>query len=321
MKLGIIGTGAYAIALASLFENKNIHITMWTKLEKEFLELKNNHTNTSVIDYKLKDNIKFTTSLEELSNNSNAIIIAVPAKFIYHTIKELKLYYQNQPLLIATKGMVQEENSLIHEFLEKELNTMNIACISGPSFAKDILSKHPIGLTLASKKEETMNYFQELFSDIPYLTIEKSMDMVGIEFCGILKNIIAIGSGILNGMNINSSSISKYLLDASKDIQCIIESNNGNPNCFYTYAGLGDYILTTTKKESRNYTFGMLLGEEKDFETYQKNTTIEGLDNLKGMYHYLKIHNIKSLIIEVLYKIIYLKESKNLLIDYLKKQE
>ena len=315
MKLGIIGTGAYAIALTSLIEEKNISTIMWTKLENEYQELKNNHTNLNVLDYKLNNNINFTNSLEELSNKSDYIILVIPTKFIKSTINEFKKYYHNQPILIASKG-IMEDKILIHDYLKKELKTSNISCISGPSFAKDVILKQPIGLTIASNKFKN-NGFYKLFSNISYLELELSNDIIGVELWGIFKNIIAIGSGILNGMNTSPSTINKFLIDASKDIQKIIIKCKGNKNTYYTYAGIGDYILTTTNTNSRNYTFGLLIGQNKDYKTYQNENTIEGLENLKVIYEYLNINNINCKIIDILYNIIYLNEDKNLLITYL----
>lgn len=321
MKIGIIGCGAYAIALSSILENKNFEIMMWTKLENEYQELKDNNTNLNAINYQLNKKIKFTMSLEELSNNSNLIIIAIPAKFVKQTILEFNKYYKNQELLIATKGMIESDNLLIHNFLENNLKTDKITCISGPSFASDIIKKEPIGLTIASTNVYSLNYIKNIFNNIDYLSLDTSNDIIGVELCGILKNIIAIGSGILNGMNINKSTISKFLKDSSIEIEHIINSLNGDKNTFLTYAGFGDFILTTTSDKSRNYTFGKLIGENKDYTTYMKNTTIEGLENLDGIYNLLKYKHINSKIIKVLYEIVYLSKDKTLLLDYLKNKD
>ena len=310
MKLGIIGTGAYAIALTSLLDEKNFSTIMWTKLDNEYNELTNNHTNLSIIDYKLKSNISFTMNLEELSDKSRAIIIAIPAKFLKETIKELKPFYYNQPILIATKGMVKENNLLIQKYLEKELNTNNIACISGPSFAKDIILKQPIGLTIGSNDLNTLNYFYSIFSNISNLSIEKVNDIISIELFGIFKNIIAIGSGILNGMNINPSTITKFLYDASLDIKDIIKKLDKDINTFYT-----------TSNESRNYTFGYLIGKNENYDDYKNKTTIEGLDNLNSIINYLNSKNIKFNLLNLLNDIINKKQNKEELINYLKNKE
>ena len=149
MKIGIIGCGAYAIALSSILENKDFEITMWTAVENEYQELNENHTNLNALNYRLNKNIKFTMSLKELLQNNNYIILAIPAKYVKTTIEKLKPYYKEQEILIATKGMEQTSNSLLHHYLNNILKTDNITCISGPTFAKDIILKNNIGLNIA----------------------------------------------------------------------------------------------------------------------------------------------------------------------------
>jgi len=321
MKIGIIGTGAYAIALSSLLENKNLDIMMWTKLENEYQELTSNHTNLNIINYKLNENIKFTMNMEELLKNKDIIILAIPAKFIKSTVIEIKKYYTKGYILIATKGVEETTKSLIHNYLEKELNTNKISYIAGPSFAVDIIKKDIIGLTLASQNHESLSIIKNLFDNIPYLTLETTDDITGCELCGTLKNILAIISGILAGIKVTPSTNAKFLTDASLELQRIIETLGGKKETLYTYAGIGDLLLTCTSQESRNYTFGKLIGENKDFETYKKNTTIEGLENLDTMYEILKEKNLKSPLIDILYEIVYLSKPKELILEYLKTEK
>ena len=96
MKIGIIGTGAYGIALSSLFDLKNIELTMWTKLEDEFQELINKKTNSKVLDYRLNDKIKYTMNIKEITNQSDVLILAIPAKFVKNIVLEIKKYYVDQ---------------------------------------------------------------------------------------------------------------------------------------------------------------------------------------------------------------------------------
>ena len=223
MKIGIIGTGAYAIAIASLLENKNFNILMWTKLHDEYEDLIKNHKNSKIINYQLDKKINFTMSLETLLKENEIIILAIPTKFVSDTIQAMKPYYKNQPIIIATKGMEEKSGLLLHEYLEKELQTQNIICLSGPTFAVDIIEKEPVALTIASKNENLLLIAKKIFVDIDYLAIETTNDIIGCELCGILKNIIAIASGILAGMNIVSSTNAKFIVDISHEIQKLLK--------------------------------------------------------------------------------------------------
>ncbi len=317
MNIGIIGTGAFAIALASILENKNVNITMWTAINSEYEELVSTHQNKKALEYVLDNKINFTMNIKDLVEQNDTIILAIPAKFLDTTVNSMKEYVNNQQILIATKGIEGKSQLLIHEYLKRELNTTNITSISGPSFAKEVVKKEPLGLTLASENKESLDYFANLFKDITYLTIQKCDDIIGCELCGILKNIIAIFSGILDGLQVNSSTNAKFLVDASLDIQKVIHYFGGKKETITTYAGMGDLILTCTSVKSRNYTFGKLIGEGKDFNSYKQVTTIEGLENLNAIYKLFKLNNIKSDIVDMLYRIIYLNEPKEIIYDYL----
>lgn len=321
MKIGIIGTGAYAIALASLFNHNSKNIIMWTKIESEYIDLVNNHNNKQILDYELPNNIKYTMDIKEALMDKDLIVLAVPVTFIRNTIMDIKEYITNQPILIATKGIDPNTNEFINKILESNLNNPKIACISGPSFAKDIIKKESIGLTIASNDQDTLKLISNSLSNISYLEIELISDIIGTEICGSIKNVMAIISGILEGIGVNSSTKAKWLVDASKNIKILIEALGGNINTFNTYAGLGDLILTCTSYDSRNFTYGRLIGENKttnEIEDYKNKTTIEGLVTLESIYKIIHDKKINMPIIDLLYKIVNYQTGKEEILTYLK---
>ena len=316
MKIGIIGAGAYAIALSSLFENKNINLTMWTKISEEYQELVANHTNSKYLNYKIAEEVKFTTNLEEILNN-DLIIIALPTKFLNQALNFLHGKVTNQHFLITTKGFEPESKKLIHEYLKNIFKTNNIACLSGPSFAKDIITKELSGLTLASLNQETLNLIQKNIQT-SYLTIDTTTDIIGVELCGSLKNVVAIANGILYGLKTNSSTRAKFLVDANKEIKKIIKFFGGNPETINLYAGLGDLFLTATTLESRNYTYGLLIGKGEDYESYQEKNTVEGFETLLVLKNILDEKGFNNHLINTLYQIIILHKNPNLIFDFLR---
>ena len=117
MKIGIIGTGAYAIALASVLENKNVNIMMWTALKNEYDELIKTKQNLKASKYKLSDSVTFTMNMDEIVKENDTLILAIPAKFIESTVDIMKKSFTNQNILIATKGIGTKNQELIHEYL------------------------------------------------------------------------------------------------------------------------------------------------------------------------------------------------------------
>ena len=154
MKIAIIGTGAYGLALGSMFSLKNNDIIMWSKFENEVNDLK---TNRKFKGIDLPKNIKYTTDMELCIKKSDLIVIAIPVAFIKSTIEELKKYYHNTPILIASKGIEQNTNLFAIDIIRNNMNVKEIGVIAGGTFATDMLKREPMGLTLATSSNNLKN--------------------------------------------------------------------------------------------------------------------------------------------------------------------
>jgi len=318
MKISIIGTGAYGLALATMFnENKN-NITMWSKFETESNKLK---TTNEFKGNKLPTTLNYTINMEECIKDSDLIVIAIPVAFITETIEELKKYYNNQCILIASKGIEQKSNLFAIDIVKKNIKVKDIGVISGGTFATDMLKKEPMGLTLATKSNKLKNIVLNSLKN-EYLKIQTTKDIIGIELCGSVKNIMAIASGMIDGLSYGDSTKFLFITKAIYEIQYLIETFGGNKKTILTYAGIDDISMTCSSSNSRNFTLGKLIGNnnpKEEIETYKKETTIEGLYTTKSIYDLLKKEHINCPLINIIYNILYKDENPTKLIDYLKK--
>lgn len=308
MKVGLFGTGAYGMALASVLIDNNIDVTMWTKFEKEKQQLEQTRKNETLLPgYRLSESIKLTTRVEECTKEKDLLLIAIPAAYVDGLCKELvECVKPNQHICIATKGIEQITGLFIHDIIRKYIDTDKIAVISGPSFAKDMITKKPIGLTLATKNEKTKQIVNAALRN-HYLKLRHTDDIVGTEICGSIKNVIALASGMLDGLEANDSTRAMLITEALHDIEEIIEAFNGNPKTVLSFAGFGDLLLTCTSKKSRNFTFGQLVGKgisKDEINQYLKNTTVEGYYTLESIYQLLNNKNVNIPIIDLIYDII-----------------
>ena len=256
MKIGIFGTGAYGLALSSILNNNKCELTMWTKFaeEKELLE-KERQNKDLLPGYILDDNIKITNDVKECMNDKDLLIIAIPAAFVSSLCDELAPYIKDNHIIIATKGIEQKTGLFINEIVANKLNTKNIAVISGPTFAIDIVSKMPIGLSIASKSEATINLTKEAFQN-SFVKLRETNDIIGVEICGSIKNVIALSAGILEGLKANESTKALLITEALNDMEEILEAFECDRRTVLSYAGIGDLLLTCTSKKSRNFSFG-----------------------------------------------------------------
>ena len=290
MKITILGAGAFGLALASIFkENKN-SVTVWSRFEEEVILLRKNNTNEKIKNIKLPEDIKYTSDLNLAIENSEIVVIAIPAQFVDNLVKQLKPIIKKQYILIASKGIENDTFSFLEEVVRRGINTRKIAVISGPTFAVDIANKYPVGFTLASRSWMTREVIKKTLVN-SHVKVRASRDVVGVEVCGSIKNVISIAAGMIEGMNYPESTKAMFITESLHDLKNLIKALGGNKKTILTFAGFGDLLMTATSTKSRNFTFGKMLGENKpkeEIEKYRKETTIEGLYTLESIYKLIK---------------------------------
>lgn len=320
MKIGLFGCGAYGMALSSILDSNNCDITMWTKFESEKEQLETTRKNEKLIpNFSISNKIKITTSIKECIENKELLIIAIPAAFIDSLAIEMQPFIKDNHILIATKGIEQETGLFINQILEKYLDTKNIAVISGPSFAIDLVSKMPAGLTLATKNKKTELLVKTALAN-DYIKLRETEDVIGTEICGAIKNVIALSSGMLDGLGANESTKAMLLTESIHDMKEIIDAFHGDKKTVLSFAGFGDLLLTCTSTKSRNFSFGKILGQKsskEEIETYLENTTVEGFYTLESIYKLLKNKQVSIPIIDLIYDIAVIGEDPEKLLTFL----
>ena len=320
MKIGLFGTGAYGLALSSILVNNKNEVTMWTKFEDEKNSLIENKGNETLLPgYKLDDSIKITNSVEECIKDKDLLIIAIPAAFVDGLCSEMAPFIDNNHILIATKGIEQGTGLFMNQVVEKHLNTKNIAVISGPTFAIDLISKMPAGLSLASKSPETLLLVRKALQN-DYIKLRESDDIIGTEICGSIKNVIALSAGMLEGLKANETTKAMLIAEAMHDMEAILDAFNCNKRTVLSYAGVGDLLLTCTSTKSRNFSFGKLVGEKPGraaIDEYLKNKTVEGYYTLESIYQLLKDKEVTIPIIDLIYEIAVCGKDPELLLTFL----
>ena len=321
MKIGLLGTGAYGMALADIMSYNNHDIVMWTKFkdEKEMLE-KERGNEKLLPGYKLPKEITITNKIEECIEDKDLLVIAIPAAFIDDVARLMaKHINRNAHILIATKGIEQGTGLFIHQIIRKHIHTRNVAAISGPSFAVDIITRMPVGLAVAGKNQETVRRAMKALGN-SYIKLRPSSDLRGIEACGAIKNVIAIAAGMIDGLGANDSTQAMLLTEAIHDMMNILEAFHAKRKTVTTFAGLGDLLLTCTSVKSRNYRFGQLIGNgatQKEIKKYIDNTTVEGYYTLESIYQLLKHKKVSIPIIDLIYDIVIEGKSPEKLLTFL----
>ena len=320
MKIGILGSGAFGSALATVLVDNNNEVLMWTPFEEEKNFIQKTRLIKSLPGVRLNRKIKLTTNIDEVLEFSKLLVIAIPAKNTSTLLDSIKdKFNKDVHICIATKGLEESTGLFMHELVKKYLNTDKICVLSGPSFAIDLFKKSQVGLALASMNQETADIFEKVFEN-SYFKLRQNKDIIGTEICGSIKNVIAIASGILDGLNSSESTRAMLLTEALHDMDSIITNLGGSEKTILSYAGFGDLLLTATSKKSRNFSYGRLLGSKapkSEVEAYVSTTTIEGLYTIQSIYKLLKNKRVRIPIINLIYDIIEGKKKVDSLPEFL----
>lgn len=319
MKVAILGCGAYGLALASILVKNKVDVTMWSYKEEEKDKLIKTRKSDKLKNYKIPECINFSNNMNEVVRGKDLIVIAVPTFSFESTVIKLKeCIDKRQPVLIATKGIQQDTCLFLHDVFKKHCKN-KIAVISGPSFAVDIIREVPIGLSLATKHNSVELLVRECFEN-KLTKFRRTNDIIGVEVCGSIKNVMAIASGMLEGMNATLSTKALFLTESMNDIKELLFALGGKKKTILSFAGFGDILMTSTSSSSRNFSFGCLIGEGKSkqvIDNYLKETTVEGMYTLQSIHKLVKKKNVKMPIINLIYDIINGKKDKEEILSFL----
>lgn len=301
MKVTILGCGVYGVALANRFlDNRETKVWMWSKFQQEVDSLSEKYLS-----------IAFTSDLESAVKGSDLVVMAIPVAFLEETMQSFQNVYQDQDILIASKGIDIQNQTFAYEIVQKYLPSAPIGVISGGTFAQDMMDRKVMGFTLGTTSLTILDKVKKtLASDV--LKIQYLEDMIGVSVCGAIKNVMAIGFGMLDGAQYPPSSRFLFLTEAIYEIRNLIQFLGGDKDTIMSYAGMDDIMMTCTSSQSRNYTLGKMIGEGKaelEIEDYKAKTTIEGLGTSKAMFLFAKNKELELPIVFTIYQILYEKKS------------
>ena len=320
MKISVIGTGIYGLAIALELAKKKNKITMWTENPKIEEEFKNTKKLASIIDIDIPRNITVTTNMEKTLEDTELIYIVTASKYVDSVCNTMHPFYKKLiPICIASKGIEESSEELLSNIVETKLKAKHVAVISGPTFAIDIIHDEPVALAIGSNSMKARSLVINTLAN-EHLKLRPTKDMIGIQLCGSVKNVIAIAAGIVSGLGYSDSTRSFLINESLHDIKDIIYYLGGNPKTILSFAGIGDLMLTCSSTKSRNFSFGYCIGSTKNpkkINEYLINNTVEGYYTLDTIYRMLKKKRIKIDLINVIYDIVYNNSNPEKLITFL----
>lgn len=303
-KVTILGAGAYSIALSRILNKNGVNVALYTKFtdEKELVERERGNEKL-LPGVKLMDNTDISDNLEEAVSDSEIIISCVPSDATRSVMKELKPYYNDQIICIATKGVEQDTGYFMDQIVTEELPNDNICALSGPSFASEIARFLPTTVTVAGPKEFTSIVSSNLSNN--RFKVEETTDLRGTLICGAFNNILAIGAGTLTVLKAGENALAALTTNGLKEIGIICKDSGGESNTAYLSCGVGEAAMKCVGSMSRNKRFGVLIGEGHSLESALRYCgTVEGYAALKGAKKLMEEKQLNIPIIEAICDIV-----------------
>lgn len=315
--VGVIGAGSFGVTISNLLAY-NVPVLLYSRNEKVVEQINTQHKNHRGLT--LAKSIRATSSLEEIANNCEVIFPIVPSANFRLMMQQLAPFLRPYHILIhATKGLdcpkevegneVQLTRADVHtmsEVIQQESSIVRIGCLSGPNLAKEIMEGQPTATVVSSQFDEVIKTGQELLSSEKF-HVFGTHDIIGAELAGALKNIIAIGSGILMGRGFGKNIQAVLITRGWHEMINLGKAMGADTSAFFGIAGIGDLVATTTSNNSRNYTFGHRLGKGESLQDIQNSMPelAEGIRTLKIMYQMSIYYKLHVPITNYLYKVVY----------------
>ena len=311
-KICVIGAGQFGTCLAQHLATLENKVLLWARSGEVSAGINNLHKNINYLsEYSLHENI--TGTFDDFSNflsQVDVVVLAVPTQSLRQTLQKMKGLLSNSTLLIcAAKGIEISTHKFPLEIISEVLGEKigkNSVYFSGPSFAHEIMERHPTAVSMAGKSRESLLLAQSVFHS-SRLRIYTSSDVLGLEVAGSLKNVIAIAAGVCSGLGYGVNSRAALITRGLAEIMKVGVTLGAKTETFLGLGGVGDVFLTCSSENSRNFRVGMGLAKGQSLEEAVSllGSTAEGVATARSAHKLCKSLNVRHPIIETVYQVLY----------------
>jgi glycerol-3-phosphate dehydrogenase (NAD(P)+) len=321
MNITVLGEGAWGTAVAQLLACNGHRVTLWCYHIDSAQEIAHNRTNTQFAPTRMiHANINPVTSIEEAVADANIVFEAIPVKFLRATLELAKPYAQMGQIWVTLSKGIEIDSLLLPTQMIDDVFTTQVehVVVSGPSFAYDVFEQQPTGVTVASITEKAGGLVSMLLQNT-HFTTHCWHDVMGAQVSGAVKNVIALGVGILDGAGYTDNTKALLVTQSLKEVQIVITYFGGASETMYELCGIGDVMLTALGSRSRNLLVGKQLGSGTLLSAILQETghIPEGITTVQSVYELAKQYNLKLPLCVAIYRIIFEKEPISILINQL----
>ena len=314
-KIAVIGAGSWGTALTKPIGDLGQTVSLWAHRKEHVQELKATRQNKAYLPgFTLADTVTPVADLREAVEGHTIILMVVPSHVFREVFIGLEPYLQHEACVVsASKGIENDSLLTMTQVMEDVLasasgtgeRNIKTGVLSGPSFAREVAAGLPTAVTVAAQNMEEAVYVQRALST-PF-RVYAATDVIGLELGGALKNIVAIGAGICDGLGYGTNTRAALITRGLAEITRLGVSMGADPLTFSGLGGLGDLVLTCTGDLSRNRMVGLKLGQGKKLSTIlsEMNMVAEGVKTTRSAWHLARKVGVEMPILEQVYQVLY----------------
>lgn len=310
-KITIIGTTSWGITLGLMLANKGQEVRLWARTEREANKLRKKGPDPARFpDVTFPPQLIITSQIGEALEDINAVIMAVPSATMRQNISQVESHLTKSALVVsAAKGLEIGSNKRMSQVIAEEINTRfqsNICVLSGPNLSREIIHNLPAAAVVAAEDQATARKAQRLLTT-PNFCVFTNSDIIGVELGGALKNIIAIGAGIADGLGYGDNAKAAFITRGLTEITALGVAMGANPLTFSGLAGLGDVIATCTSPLSRNHHVGTELAKGRSLAEITDSMTevAEGINTTLAAQNLAQQLGLEMPITEKIHQVLY----------------
>lgn len=326
----VIGAGSYGTALAFVLARNGNPTVLWGRDEKHVSTMRETRRNDKYLpDAVFPDALSVSANLKETVESAKDILVVVPSHAFKENLEAIKPFLNDQHRLIwATKGLEPGTGRILQEVALDVLgDSIPIAVVSGPTFAKEMVAGLPTAITLSSTDTELCESFSQKLHCSKGFRVYKNDDLIGVQLGGAVKNVIAIGAGLADGLGFGANARTALITRGLAEMSRLGLAIGAKQETFMGMAGLGDLVLTCTDNQSRNRRFGLALGKGMTVDAAIESIgqVVEGYRNTDEVRLLSQANDIEMPICEQIYQVLYngksAKEAAIALLSREQKQE
>ena len=296
-KIGVLGAGTWGMALARMLQLSGNEVTVWSALEREVEEFSATRRHPNLPGMEIPEGIRFTKDIEEVCRDKEILLFAVPSPFVRATARKAAPYVKDGQIIVdVAKGIEADTLFTMTQIIADELKneSVKLVALSGPTHAEEVAKDLPTTIVSACEDLTVAERVQQVFGNT-CMRVYTNDDVLGVELCGAMKNIMALASGVALGLGYGDNTKAALITRGMAEITRLGLAMGCKPQTFAGLAGIGDLIVTATSVHSRNNRCGMLLGQgvPPQEAVKQVGMVVEGINALPAAMRLAKAYGVE----------------------------